>query len=82
MNKQIKKLQLNKETIARLDQAGISGGVANISQAGYTCKHAEGTAPISSLLASDCGGGGGGIVSDDCGTYTMKTLHEWGHECW
>ena len=32
MNKQIKKLQLNKETIARLDQNSIFGGEPCVSK--------------------------------------------------
>ena len=83
MNKQIKKLQLNKETIARLDQTNIFGGEPNISR-GYKCIH-PGNAVVMTI---DARCGGGGIVSDDCGSYTGYTndswfeLPCWGHECW
>jgi len=44
------------------------------------CPYAEGAE--GEVMGSDIRGTCGGIVSDDCGTYIMKTLPEWGHECW
>ena len=87
MERKIKKLQLNKETIARLDQSVIYGGEAEHSVNHYKCVYAEQTAIAKSdLIAAACGDTG--IVTDDCGFtgHTNNTVVNnspcWGHECW
>ena len=88
MEGKIKKLQLNKEIIAKLDQASISGGEAVHSVHGYKC--GGGVVGASDLLDAKCGGGGG-VVSDNCGftgytanqgETTVPYTEQWGHECW
>jgi len=87
MNKLNKKLQLNKEVIARLDQKNIFGGEPPRSFYYDPFCNAIGQAVggMSDMLAGTCGG----AVTDDCGFtgYTGKTdlgVPEicWGHECW
>ena len=81
-----KKLQLNKEVIAKLEQRNIFGGDAEHSNNGYKCgKSIVDATGASGMLAGTCGG----VVSDNCG-FTGHTgeskLGEleicWGHDCW